>query len=460
MFINTGENIMSEDTNKESFMKRFWRKKNMSKEKVKAKYPIDGNSFDESTAKGIDNSLSRKAINRKYKWNKVGYFGVTSISIAASVWGGWQLGVIYFILMAMAVELVKLLLPSNATEARVLASTFSFVIGCFAFYMALQHGNITADNQGKSEKMLIASIDSIDLQLKNLGEKSIKRVSSVTTVRFDTVSYNKLIDKIATKTAELDRLKRERHTYWQRVPNKRNRRTGAWMLANPDKCKGSFCKTLNAKVAHIDGLRLKKSLMDKEKGEQLNAEKLAIQAQREASIMEQEREATAQRLMKTRAEYQSKLLNINENVVMEQPIVFIMFLVGLFLLLIEWSQGNFKESSEILVEHKDRINMLYKNFETRSKMKLEKQKEKEKEKKSSWFNKSQPVVEPKKKKNNVSQRTILDRDIAEKIKKSLDSANTTGNKYTRAKCFEEFEKYGVGKTQTNFESFKKMMDIK
>lgn len=451
---------MSEGTKTEPFMKRFWRKKSeRTKEKVESDFPIDGTSFDQSSGKGMENSLSRKAINSEYFWQKFGYFGVTLISIAASVWGGWQLGTMLFILMAAAVELVKMILPSEARTARVLASTFSFVIGCFAFYMALQHGNAAAGNQDQNEKMLIASIESIDLQLKNLGSSSMIPVSTTSATSFDTDGYNKLIAEIATKDAELDQLKRDRHTYWQKRPNKRNRRTGAWMLANPDKCTGTYCPKLNAKAAHVKALKAQKKAMDKQKAQQMDVEQLALKAQRDATRMAQEREATKQGLMRTRNEYQAKLLNMNNNVVMEKPIKIIMFLVVTFLILIEFSQGSFKESSDILVGHRRRINMLHDNFLKRVKMKEDAMIEKQKT--GGWFSrKKQPKVETKKKINSQFKKgTKLTVEIANEVKKELDSSTTSGNKYSRAKCFEVFHNFGVGQTNLNFKNFKTMMNI-
>lgn len=422
-------------------------------------YPIDGSTFDENNVRGIENSLSRKSINSDYKVFIIGYFGVTSISIAASVWGGFQLGTMLFIFMASAVELVKLILPTEAQMARILASAFSFVIGCFAFYMALLQGNAAIGNQESSEKMLITSIQSIDDQLRNLGTSGLIKVSAPTTTGFDNRGYNRLIAKLAGKRSELDRLKVERHTYWQARPNKRNKRTGQWMLDNVSKCTGSFCKKLYARRDLVVSLEAQKVELDKGRVADRNMESMALQAQMDATKVAQSREKAKQKLMVTRMDYQSQLLKMNSTAAIEQPIAIIMFLIVTFLILIEFAQGTFKESSSSLKSHRRRTNLMYKNYISRAKEKAMqsdlKQVEVAKNKKSGWF-----------KTDNVESQAIstdkvvsLTQELAQEIKMILEKGPKGTNRFTRSKVYSVFGEFGIGKSQKNFNNFKTMIGL-
>lgn len=441
---------MSSSTTRRDFLKGFLLKREPSVE-VTNEYKIEGSSFDKTTSGGLENYLSWKGLNKDYRKKRLGYLGVTIMSIGTSIYGGYVTGFLAFILTAVIVELTKMTLDRSHKSLVLLAGAISFTLAMYGLYNTLISNNQSTANRGAQIETLENAIHAIDNQLRDLQNPIMKTSAAVVEVpKFNQTAYNRLVKKIAFQGEKLDKLKAEKHTYWQKKPNRRNKRTGQWMLDNPDKCTGSYCSKLQAKQASYNALLEQKKAMDVERENVQRLQKMAMDNRSSALASVQEKQKMVMELTRTRNAKQEKLMGMQENVKIGVNVTFSMTILFALLLFIEMYQYIMGNRLADMKSHKLRVNTLHDNFIARKEALNAPEKR-------SWFSKKSTHVEIKK---SASIPTIekgkLTLQLAEEIQKSMAKGNI---KITRKSVFIEFEKYGISKVNKNYKLFRELLKL-
>lgn len=425
--------------------------KNELNQTVAEEFKVEGTSFDRTTTGGLDNYLAWKSLNKDYKKKNRGYIIVTAISMFSSGLGGFLTGGYPLIFAAALIEVTKMTLDRNLTFLVVLAGCISLTLANFGVYNTFTIQNKSSENREAQVETLENAIHAIDRQLKDLQSNVIEvgSTSGPSIPTFNTRAYNKLVNDITIKRSEMERLKKERHTYWQRKPNKRNKRTGAWMLAHMDKCTGSFCSKLAAKNAAYEALLERQKVMDVERENIQRMQEKAMNNRSSALEAAQEKQKMIMEMTRTRNNKQEKLISLQQNVSVGTPIVFSMSILFAVLLFIEIYQFRIGNRLADMRFHRMKTNILYENFVAR-KAALNAPEKK------TFFGKK--ITREKKTVENVKQNQntkILTLSLAQEIEKNLKNEKL---KVTRVNIFTQFEKYGIGKGQKNFKLFKELIE--
>lgn len=354
-------------------------------------FMIEGSSFDQKTQAGLSNYLAYKSLNSDYKAKKVGYTFVTATSMITSIYGGVVMGTFIFILAACMIESIKLLVGRENKDIVVIASIISLSLALYGLYNTLNTENKSQDNKGDQVEVLKQSITSIDQQIKELQSSDSNAGAIVGTPPvFDNDSYMLLVKDLTQKQLELDGLLKDRHTYWQRRPNRNNKRTGSWMLANYDKCSGIYCPKLKAKYDHVQSLKAQKNALEKEKQRVQEYQDNALAMIQDREKLKREKQLTIQGLIKQRNENQQKLLELQGNTKVATDLRIAMPLLFLLLVFVERYQYATGNSLSDLKTHRLRVNTLHDNYKKKKRLEqkaIETKNEPEKVTKG-WFTKN------------------------------------------------------------------------
>lgn len=394
---------------------------------------IGKDSYNTSTPKGIENNQFYADVVSRYRKNWWGYLLITILSISTSVYGGYSTGLTILIIMAVAIEIIKLLIDRTQVSSALLASMFSMIVAFVGLSKSMESNNNHIENNATQEKRYIEALHNIDKQL--LESSPAKEVSQTQSSNDNSTLQKSLsiaATKLITAKSKLSILKNQRHTYWQSKPNKRNRRTGRWMLNNIDKCTGTFCSKIVAFDNKVKILKSRKdSIIKAIEGMQSN-QKARLEIQKNGI-------ETKNNLIMQRASYHEKLslLSSASQTTVTIPMWLYMSMVVMFLLFIESYQHQASKSVSKLRVNANTAKITYRYY-----VKINRESIFRKLIRSiSTRNNDKPEPNQQNKMNSLSDQKVLSKILSEV--EVLDNP-------TRKTIYSAFTKYKISKTQSNY----------